>query len=147
MSESAAEVSVAIRAPEKKVWAALTDPDLIRQYFMGSNVSTDWKVGSPITFRGEYNGKTYEDKGKILAFKPNKELKFSHWSPTSGTEDARKNYNVVDITLGKANGSTEVTLTQSKLEGDITDDDRAHRDDYTKNWTSVLNGLKKVVES
>ena len=65
----------------------------------------------------------------------------------SGTDDVPKNYNVVDITLDKANGSTEVTLTQSKLDGDITDEDRAHRDDYIKNWTSVLNGLKKVVES
>jgi len=147
MSESTAQVSIAIRAPERKVWAALTDPDLIRQYFMGSDVSTDWNVGSPIIFRGDYNGKRYEDKGKILAFRPNKELKFSHWSPMSGTDDVPKNYNVVDITLDKANGSTEVTLTQSKLDGDITDEDRAHRDDYIKNWTSVLNGLKKVVES
>lgn len=147
MSEATARATVVVNAPPKAVWRALTDPELIRQYFMGATVSTDWKEGSPITFSGDYNGKPYEDKGEILAFRPQKELRYSHWSPMAGTADAPENYHVVDISLHKADAATEVTLTQSNLSGAVTDADRASRDEYTKTWNSVLQGLKKVVEN
>ncbi len=147
MSEATAEASVVVNAPPKAVWKALTDPALIRQYFMGAMVSTDWKKGSPITFRGDFNGKSYEDKGEILAIRPQKKLRYSHWSPMAGTADAPENYHVVDIELHEADAATEVTLTQSNLSGGVSDADRASRDEYTKNWNTVLEGLKKVVEN
>ena len=147
MSETTARAATIVRAPKRKVWDALTDPEAIRQYFMGATVSTDWKVGSPITFAGEWKGQKYEDKGEILVFRPGTELKFSHWSPMSGSADAPENYHVVDITLNEAKGGTEVVLTQSNLEGGVTDADRASREDYERNWTSTLAGLKTVVET
>ena len=147
MSETTARASTVIDASGKEVWDALTDPDAIRQYFMGATVSTDWLVGSPITFAGEWKGKKYEDKGTILTFRPAAELSFSHWSPMSGSEDAPENYHVVDINLAEKNGATEVVLTQSNLIGGATEADRAARADYEKNWKSVLQGLKQVVES
>lgn len=147
MSEATARASVVVNAPSKAVWRALTDPELIRQYFMGATVSTDWNEGSPITFSGDHNGQPYEDKGEILTFRPQKELRFSHWSPMAGTPDSPENYHVVDIALQKADGATEVTLTQTNLSGAVTDADRANRDEYTKNWITVLRGLKQVVES
>ena len=147
MTEATARASVLVNAPPKAVWKALTDPTLIRQYFMGTTVSTDWKEGSPITFRGDFNGRSYEDKGEILAIRPQKELRYSHWSPMAGTPDAPENYHVVDIELRKADAATEVTLTQSNLSGAVTDADRASRDEYTKNWDHVLQGLKRVVEA
>jgi uncharacterized protein YndB with AHSA1/START domain len=147
MSEVTARVATIVDASRKKVWDALTDPEAIRQYFMGATVSTDWKVGSPITFAGEWKGEKYEDKGEILTFRPEAELKFSHWSPMSGSADSPENYHVVDITLDATEGGTEVVLTQSNLEGGITDADRASRADYERNWTSTLAGLKTVVEA
>jgi uncharacterized protein YndB with AHSA1/START domain len=55
-----------IHAPRSKVWRALTDPDQIQKHMFGSKVETDWKPGSEITWKGEYEGKKYEDKGEIL---------------------------------------------------------------------------------
>lgn len=55
-----------INASSSRVWEALTDPKLIKQYLFGTEVSTDWKVGSPITYRGVWNGREYEDKGRII---------------------------------------------------------------------------------
>jgi hypothetical protein len=42
------------------------DPERIKEYYLGAEVQTDWQVGSPITFKGEWEGKSYEDKGEIL---------------------------------------------------------------------------------
>ncbi|HMH23440.1 MAG TPA: SRPBCC domain-containing protein, partial [Puia sp.] len=66
------EVSVNIDANASEVWKALTTPAVIREYLMGTKVTTDWKEGSPITYEGEYKGKSYKDKGVIKKVEPNR---------------------------------------------------------------------------
>jgi uncharacterized protein YndB with AHSA1/START domain len=147
MSDITARASIVVDRPRQQVWKALTEPDLVKQYFMGATVKTDWEVGHPITFSGKWKDKSFEDKGEILSFKPEKEMSYSHWSPLSGADDVPDNYHVVHIALDDADGGTKVTLEQSNLKGGITDADKASRADYEKNWTSTLQGLKKVAEA
>ncbi len=45
---------------------------------------TDRKVGNPIAFSGEFNGKEYEEKGMFLNVEANNQLQDSHWSPFDG---------------------------------------------------------------
>ena len=63
-------VSIIINASPEKIWEALTVPEKVKEYFFGTNLVTDWKVGSPILFRGEWEGKAYEDKSTVLEFNP-----------------------------------------------------------------------------
>jgi uncharacterized protein YndB with AHSA1/START domain len=147
MSAITASASIVVDKPRQEVWKALTDPELVSRYFMGATVKTDWKVGHPITFKGTWKDKPFEDKGEIMSIKPEKEMTYSHWSPLSGAEDAPENYHVVHIALADADGGTKVTLEQSNLNGQITEADRSSRADYEKNWTSTLQGLKKVAEA
>jgi uncharacterized protein YndB with AHSA1/START domain len=146
MTEVTAEATVDIDAPRSEVWRSLTDPEKIKQYYLGAEVKTDWQVGSPITFKGEWQGKSYEDKGEILVAEPERELAYSHWSPMGGKPDAPENYHVVRVTLDERAGRTRVTLQQSNLEGGATADDRANREDYEKNWKQMLEGLKQTTE-
>ena len=69
-----ARASVTINAPGAKVWDALVNPEAIKQYMFGTNVVTDWREGSPIIWKGEWQGKSYEDKGVILQFKPGRTI-------------------------------------------------------------------------
>jgi uncharacterized protein YndB with AHSA1/START domain len=148
MSAITASASIVVDKPRQEVWKALTDPKLVSQYFMGATVKTDWKVGHPITFKGTWKDKPFEDKGEIMSIKPEKEMTYSHWSPLSGQTDTPDNYHVVHIELDDAaSGGTKVTLEQSNLNGEITEADRKSREDYEKNWASTLQGLKKVAES
>jgi uncharacterized protein YndB with AHSA1/START domain len=146
VNEVTAEAMVDIAAPRNEVWRSLTDPELIKEYYLGAQVETDWQVGSPITFKGEWEGKTFEDKGEILAVEPERTLAYSHFSPLGGKPDAPENYHVVEITLDERDGATRVTLRQSNLEGDATDEDRANRERYEQNWKQMLEGLKKTTE-
>src|SRR4051794_3724359 len=86
------EVSATIDAPVSKVWDALTKPEIIKQYFFNTNTVTDWKVGGPIKWNGEWEGKSYEDKGTVLAFEPQKKVSYTYWSSMSGMEDKPENY-------------------------------------------------------
>ncbi len=140
------KVNATIYAPMAEVWEALTNPDLIKQYFFGTNTTTDWKVGSPIKFTGEWQGKTYEDKGTILAFEPNKLIRYSYWSSMSGIEDKPENYVTVTYALFSNNssnnnkGSTDITITQENIP------DEKMKEHSEENWKKVLDGLKKLVE-
>jgi hypothetical protein len=44
----------------------------------GTEVTSQWREGSAITWRGEWQGRAYEDKGVILQFKPGRTLQYSH---------------------------------------------------------------------
>ena len=70
MSGHVATAQCEIEAPPEKVWRALTDPELIKKYMFGSEVRTDWQPGSPITWKGEFEGRPYMDKGEIVSFEP-----------------------------------------------------------------------------
>src|SRR5262245_1591888 len=135
-----AKSSVVIAAPKAAVWKALVTPALIKRYMFGSDVRSDWKEGSPITFSGEWQGKPYQDKGVVLRVQPERVLRYSHFSPLSGKPDRPENYHTVTIELADAAGQTSVTLTQ---DNNPTADARAHSE---TNWNMMLGALKQVVE-
>jgi uncharacterized protein YndB with AHSA1/START domain len=145
MTDITAQASKTINAKPLDIWEALTRPEKLRQFFFGATIETDWRVGSPIRMKGEHNGRSYEDKGKIISFEPRKKLSFSHWSPLSGAPDSPENYHLVSFELEPKGDSTNVTLSQANLTGGTSESDRQHKADYEKNWRMVLDGLAKVV--
>lgn len=136
-----ATAEVTINAPAAEVWRALTDPELVKQYFFGTNVVSDWKQGSPIFYRGEWEGQAYEDKGTILEIVPNKLLKTNYFSPLSGEKDIPDNYQVISYELAEDGGKTTLTVTQDNLK------DQSAADRSAKNWNMVLGGMKTLLES
>ena len=145
MTDATAQVSRTVNAPAEDVWSALTDPKTVGALFMGSQVQTDFRVGSPITFKGEFKGKAYEDKGEILDVHKGRRLSFSHYSGMSGAPDKPENYHVVTFDLDPQREATRVTLTQSNLTGGVRPSDVTHKADYEKTWSAVLDGLDKAV--
>lgn len=135
-----AQSSVQIGASADKIWDALVNPELIKQYMFGTTVSSDWREGSPISWKGEWKGKPYEDKGRILKIEPRRRLQYSHYSPLSGLPDTPENHHTVTIELLEAGAQTRVSLSQDK---NATEEARASSE---KNWKMMLDGLKKLVE-
>jgi uncharacterized protein YndB with AHSA1/START domain len=133
--------TVTIDAPRAKVWDALTDPAKVRQYLHGTDLSTDWKIGSPIIWRGEWKGRAYVDKGTVLAFEPGRLLRTTHWSPLGGTEDKPENYHTVTYELAGDGDMTTLTLTQDNNATQTEADDMAEH-----NWGPVLRTLKEIAE-
>src|SRR3954449_5295224 len=76
-----------IAASADRVWAALTQPDEISAWMTGSHVETTWKVGSAITWSGEYDGRAYQDRGQVLVVDEPRVLSMTHYSPLMGKED------------------------------------------------------------
>jgi uncharacterized protein YndB with AHSA1/START domain len=140
MSGHVATVQCEIDAPPEKVWRALTDPQLIKKYMFGSEVRTDWKPGSPITWQGEFEGRKYMDKGEIIAVEPGRRLEITHFSPLTGQEDRPENYHKVSYELQQTDGGTSVRLTQ---DNSSSAEEAEHS---AATWQMMLDGLKKVAE-
>jgi uncharacterized protein YndB with AHSA1/START domain len=139
-SDHIAKASVTVDAERERVFDALVNPEDIEEYMFGTTVVSDWREGSPIVWKGEWKGKRYEDKGEILELVPNRRLRYTHFSPLSGEEDAPENYHTVTVELAETDSRTRVTLTQ---DNNPTEEARRHSEE---NWSMMLDGLKKVVE-
>lgn len=135
-----ATASITIKAPGSKVWNALVDPKAIQQYMFGTNAISDWREGSPIVWKGEWQGKPYEDKGVILQLKPGWRLQYSHFSPLSGLPETQENFHTVTIELSDEGDRICVSLSQDH---NATEEEAEHSG---KNWEMMLSSLKKYLE-
>ena len=140
MSGHVATAQCEIDAPPEKVWRALTDPQLIKKYMFGSEVRTDWKPGSPITWQGEFEGRKYMDKGEIITVEPGRRLEITHFSPLTGQEDRPENYHRVSYELQQTDGGTSLRLTQ---DNSSSAEEAEHS---AATWQMMLDGLMKVAE-
>lgn len=136
-----AKASVNINVSDDKVWDALVNPEAIRQYMSGAHVVTDWREGKSIIWKGEWQGKAYQDKGIVIRFKPRQTLQYSHFSPPlSGLPDKPENYHFVTIDLSEVGNETRVSLSQ------YNNPTEQARDHSQKNWETMLAALKKFME-
>jgi uncharacterized protein YndB with AHSA1/START domain len=132
--------SIVINAAPQRVWEALTDPSQIKQYMWGAEAISDWKLGSSLTYRGTWEGKSYEDKGTILEIDPPRLLRTNYYSPLSGKPDVPENYAEVTYEVRQVAGGSELTVTQTNVE------DEAAKTRSEGNWSMALDSIKKLIE-
>jgi uncharacterized protein YndB with AHSA1/START domain len=133
--------SVRINAPPAKVWDALVNPATIKKYMFGTTAVSRWTPGSSITFKGEWQGKPYEDHGTILRLEPERVLEYTHFSPLSGLPDRPENYHTVTLELSV--GGTDATVLTLTQDNNTSEHAREHSE---KNWGMMLADLKTLLE-
>jgi uncharacterized protein YndB with AHSA1/START domain len=132
--------SISINAPKSKVWMALIDPEEVKKYFFGTVLKSDWKVGSAITFSGEWEGKPYLDKGIILQIETEKILKYKYWSSFSDLEDKPENYATIVYSLEEKAGQTTIFISQDSIKS------KEALDHSEQNWQMIMKSLKELLE-
>ncbi len=135
-----AQASIEIKTDIRTVWHALIDPEIIKEYLFGTETSSDWKVGSRISFKGVWDGKPYEDGGIITAIEPEETFKYTYWSSMSGTPDVEENYANISYDLEELESGVRLTISQDNIQ---TEEARAHSE---KNWAMVLQSMKQLLE-
>jgi len=132
--------SIDLNVSIDKVWFALTDKEMIKQYFWGTEVSSDWNEGSPISYSGTWEGTAYEDKGFILKIEKNKTLKHSYWSSFWGTEFNPHDVSIITYELSENGEMTTLTVTQEGFK------DLQSRDHSIENWNGIFTNIKNLLE-
>ena len=140
--------SISIDAEAKKVWDALTNPEHTKKYMFGCEAISDWKIGSPLLWKGVYEGKEMVFvKGNIVELKPGKLLAYTTFDPHSAIEDIPENYLTVTYDLSFDNGKTTLTVTQGDY-ATVAEGERRYADSYNngEGWNPILQEIKKLVE-
>ncbi len=136
-----ARATTNIKVPVSVVWDALINAETIKKYMFGTKVVSKWKEGSPIVWKGVWNGRPYEDKGVIMTMQPDKKLEYTHFSALAGQPDRPENYHTMTFDLTTQGTHTHVSLSQ-----DNNPDEKA-AEHSQKMWEGMLLGLKKLLET
>ena len=133
--------TIKINASTQKVWDTITKPELVKLWQYGSDLLTTWEIGSDIKFRTEWEGKVFEQWGKVLEMRPNELVKYSLYAPRPGLEDKPENYFIMSYVLTQQDGQTQLKIIQ--------EDNRpnAVQEEPQGEENPVLKSLKELAEA
>ena len=142
MSELEITKTIDIKAPAAKVWAALTDADLIAQWF-GDTAVFDATPGGVGMFAWKEHGHgpfrvlvERADKPKTLIYR---------WAREKDADPVVGNSTLVRFDLAEIEGGTRLTLLETGFE-DLSDP-QGNRDGNAEGWKAELAKLVEFVES
>jgi uncharacterized protein YndB with AHSA1/START domain len=130
-----------INAPIQKVWDTITKPKLVKLWQFGSDLTTNWEIGSKIHFSTAWGDKVFEQWGKVLAFEPMELVQYSLFAPRPDLEDKPENYFIMSYQLTESEGLTKLVIIQ--------EDDRpnAVQEAPQGEENPVLQSLKQLAET
>lgn len=128
-----------IQTTPERLWEALTTPEFTRQYWFNIDVTSDWKVGSPVSYmrdgQAKMNGKVLiADRPNVLSYTfRDAQGEASHEPPTKV---------VLKIERQPDSDVCKLTVTHS----DFVENSK-HRPAISQGWPMVLSGLKTFLET
>ena len=140
--------NITINAGSSKVWDALVNPVHTKKYMFGCEAVSDWKSGSPLLWKGSYEGnEMIFVKGSILNIQPGKLLKYTVIDPNSSMPDIPQNYLNVTYELSEQAGQTNLMVIQDGFEN-AADGEKRYKEAYNngEGWNPILVQIKELVE-
>lgn len=140
--------AITIEAPAARVWDTLTNPTQTKKYMFGCEALSDWKVGSPLIWKGNFNGvELIAVKGSILEIRPGKYLAYTAIDPNSPTiPDLPENYLTVTCTLEEKKSQTILTVTQGDYSTVADGENRYNHTVQGGGWDPILVQIKQLAE-
>ena len=137
-------VTLITTTPEK-LWAALTSPEFTKQYWGGTSVESDWKVGSKVIFR--WNDKIVHHD-TVLKSEPPRLLSYSfhplHIEEVLSEQPSRVTFEIEEFTDKSTRQGSVVKLT-------VTHDDFPADSQVfpmvCNGWPGILSSLKTMLET
>ena len=140
--------TIEISASASKVWDVLVNPKQTKRYMFGCETVSDWKKGSELLWKAEYEGKEMIFvKGIIIDIRPEKFLVYTTIDPNSTIDDRSENYLTVTYTLTEKNGKTTFTVTQGDY-AQVAEGERRYNESYNngEGWNPILVQIKQIAE-
>jgi uncharacterized protein YndB with AHSA1/START domain len=139
MKELKVMKSITLNADVSTVWKALTKPEMTKKYMFGTEVISDWKVGSPILWKGTSKGEEkIIMKGSIEKIEAGRLLQFKAFDLNAKYNDVPSNYIQSIYELTPKLGKTVLSVTQG---------DYSHMEDGIKRFADANGGLNQALNA
>jgi uncharacterized protein YndB with AHSA1/START domain len=131
-----------IATTPEKLWQALTNSEFTKQYFFGSEIVSDWQIGSSFKLM---NKDKVEHYGEVLVCEPYRLLTVT-WSVKDKDVEGDR-ISKVTYELTPMNSTVKLTLLhEDLLEKDIRKD-VGKIDGFNNGWPVILSNLKSLLET
>jgi uncharacterized protein YndB with AHSA1/START domain len=136
-----------IRTTPEKLWQALTDGEMTKNYYFGSRAQSDWKAGSKYQYFGAESRPDSESTpmidGEILESDPPRRLVMSFnplWAGGGQAVDYQTSRVTYEITqMGEA---CKLSLVHDQLEAG-----HPLTQEFFGGWSNILSALKTWLET
>ncbi len=128
-----------IRTTPEKLWAALTDPEFVRQYWFDTTVECGWTKGSPWKLVGADGSPM--DTGEILEIDPPRRMVIrwrNEWKPELKAEGPSR----CTIELEPVGAAVKLTVTH-----EMDRPGSAFIAAVSGGWPMILSNLKSLLET
>jgi uncharacterized protein YndB with AHSA1/START domain len=140
-----------IATTPEKVWGALTSAKFTELYFFRRLIESDWKVGSPVTYRlpdgsrDVYGELIQCDPPRTLSFTWNIEWREHHAGHAGKSLDELRSLPecIVTFQLDNLGGVVRLTMTESHQ----LDPDEKLLEGGRRGWPIILSGMKTLLET
>ena len=128
-----------IRTTPQKLWAALTDPAFIKQYWFGMTAQSDFKAGSPWKLVSD-SGEVW-DAGEIVEADPPRRLVI-RWTHQHKPELKAEGPSICTMELEPGAGAVKLSITHT-----IERDPSKFAEAVSGGWPKVISNLKSLLET
>ncbi len=129
-----------IEATPEKVFNALIDPELTKQYWFNHRNKSDWKVGSRWEHQLYDDSATVHIVGKVVESDPPRRLVVTWSRPADDGNPSRTSRVIYEIQ--PLENSVKLTVTHDEF-----DDDTEMLESVSFGWPVVISGLKTLLET
>ena len=147
MTADRIEREITIAAPIERVWAVLTEPDLLSQWFSQHKpAEVDLRPGGVLRLS---HGEGYDYPTRLVRVEPPTHLAYRWASAYPGEDATEDNSTLVEFTLTTVDGGTRLRVAESGF-ASLTippgREPRAGYDSHVEGWPQVLDKLREVAE-
>ena len=140
METAAFEYVIYISSTAEKVWDALTNGEMSRQYWSNHKNSSDWKVGSQWKHEDAADSTIVDVTGTILESVRPHRLSFTWSSPDDALDGSKLSR--VHFDIDEDDGMVRVILTHDQLPPNS-----GLAEGIAEGWPLVLSSLKTFLET
>ena len=131
---------IIIKAPQERVWQAITTPEFTARYYYGSTLQTDLTVGSPFTYHMPDGSPIVE--GAVVESEPPSRLVHTYhslWPPMNEDAPTRVTWELEAM----PGGITKVTVVHEDFAGQTP----TYQGLQGGGWTRILSNMKTLLET
>src|ERR1051326_4883241 len=128
-----------IRTTPERLWSALTDPEVMKQYWFGMHQETEGKVGS--SWKLVFPDGRIADTGEIVGFDPPRRLVIK-WRNEFKPELKAEGPGLCTMELEPIDGGVKLTITHA-----IDHPESKVIEAVSGGWPRIISNLKSLLET